>query len=92
MKKTLLSLLFLSSLGVSAQTTIFVDSFETYTNFAISNVGAWTLLDLDGAVTYGIEQGNPAVSVNFTNSGAPMAFMVMNSTASNPVLKFKYRF
>ena len=86
MKKTLLSLLFLSSLGVSAQTTIFEDSFETYTNFAISNVGAWTLLDLDGAVTYGIEQGNPAVSVNFTNSGAPMAFMVMNSTASNPVL------
>jgi hypothetical protein len=36
--------------------------------------------------TYGVEQGTPAVSVMFANSGAPMAYIVMNSTASNPTL------
>lgn len=86
MKKNLLSLLFLSSIGLSAQTTIFEDSFETYTDFAITNVGSWTLTDVDGLITYGIEQGPDETPVAFTNSGSPMAFMVMNSTASTPVL------
>ena len=78
MKKNLLSLLLLSSIGLSAQTIIFQDSFETYQNFAIANVGTWTLTDVDGLPTYGIEQGTPATSVVFANSGSPMAFMVMN--------------
>ena len=86
MKKNLLSLLLLSSIGLSAQTIIFQDSFETYQNFAIANVGTWTLTDVDGLPTYGIEQGTPATSVVFANSGSPMAFMVMNSTASVPAL------
>ena len=86
MKKTLLSLLFLSSIGLNAQTTIFEDSFETYEDFSIENVGNWTLVDVDGQPTYGIEQGTPPVSVEFANSGEPMAFIVMNSTASTPQL------
>lgn len=86
MKKILLSVLFLSSIGASAQITIFEDSFETYTDFAITGVGGWTVTDLDLLTTYGIEQGTPAVSVVFANSGAPMAFMVMNSSATVPVL------
>lgn len=86
MKKILLSALFLSSMGINAQTTIFEDSFESYANFAIANVGNWTLLDLDGLPTYGIEQGEEETSVVFANSGSPMAFMVLNSTASTPVL------
>ena len=86
MKKNLLSLLLLSSIGLSAQTIIFQDSFESYADFAIANVGNWTLLDVDGLPTYGIEQGSPATSVTFANSGSPMAFMVLNSTASVPVL------
>lgn len=86
MKKTLLTLAFLASLGLSAQTTIFQDSFETYPDFAKASVGSWTLLDLDGLPTYGIEQGSPATSVVFANSGTAMAFFVMNSTASTPAL------
>lgn len=86
MKKTLLSLLFLSSIGVNAQITIFEDSFETYNNFAIAGVGAWTLTDVDGLPTYGIEQGNPPAPVVFANSGSAMAYIVMNGTASTPAL------
>lgn len=88
MKKTLLcaGLLLGSFITANAQTTIFEDSFETYEDFAIENVGNWTLLDLDGLDTYGIEQGNPPVSVDFENAGSPMAFFVMNYTASNPEL------
>lgn len=84
MKKTLLSLLFLSSVAVNAQTTIFEDSFETYTNFAITGVGGWTLTDVDGLDTYGVTQGGAPVV--FANSGEPMAYIVMNGTASTPAL------
>ena len=86
MKKILLSLFFLASVAGNAQITIFEDSFETYSNFAISGVGGWTLTDVDGLTTYGVEQGTPPVSVAFANSGSPMAFIVMNSTASTPAL------
>ena len=88
MKKTLLcaGLLLGSFITANAQTTIFEDSFETYEDFALEDVGNWTLLDLDGLNTYGIEQGNPPVSVDFENSEAPMAYFVMNSTATNPEL------
>lgn len=84
MKKTLLSLLFLSSIGLSAQTTIFEDSFETYANFAITGVGSWTLTDVDLQTTYGVTQSS--VPVVFANSGAAMAYIVMNNTATVPAL------
>lgn len=82
MKKILLSLFLVSAVGANAQTVIFEDSFDTYPDFAIANVGNWILTDLDGLPTYGIEQGTPAVSVIFANSGDPMAFMVMNASAA----------
>ena len=82
MKKLLLSLFLASAFGANAQITIFEDSFDTYPNFAIANIGTWTVTDLDGLPTYGIEQGTPPVSVVFANSGAPMAFMVMNASAA----------
>lgn len=79
MKKLVLSLFLLSSvLTVKAQTILFEDSFETYTNFAISNVGNWTLNDVDQKTTYGFQ------GITFTNSGSPMAFIVFNSTATTP--------
>lgn len=80
MKKTLLSLLFLSSLGLSAQTTVFEDSFDTYTDFAIANVGSWTLIDVDLKTTYGF------TAVTFANSGAAKSFQVFNSTTTAPPL------
>lgn len=51
MKKILFSLctagILFSANTVKAQTVIFEDSFETYTDFAIANVGNWTLTDVD---------------------------------------------
>ncbi|MGL6128843.1 MAG: T9SS C-terminal target domain-containing protein, partial [Chryseobacterium artocarpi] len=74
MKKTLLLGAFLGLCSLNAQTTIFEDSFETYTDFAISNVGNWTLTDVDLAPTYGFE------GVEFLNSGEAKSFQVFNST------------
>jgi len=82
MKKTLL--LGLALLGVNAtnfaQTTLFEDSFETYTDFAISGVGSWTLIDVDLQTTYGFQ------GVTFTNSGVAKSFQVFNATTTTPAL------
>lgn len=86
MRKLLLSAFLVASFGMNAQTVLFEDSFDTYADFAIANVGAWTLTDVDMRPTYGVEQGNPAVSVTFPNSQSPMAFIVMNPTMSTPPL------
>lgn len=80
MKKTLLLGAFLGLCSLNAQTTIFEDSFETYTDFAISNVGNWTLTDVDLAPTYGFE------GVEFLNSGEAKSFQVFNSTTTTPPL------
>lgn len=53
------------------------DGFETYTDFSLS-FSPWTLIDVDGAETWGIED------VEFTNQYAPMAFMIFNPSASVP--------
>ncbi|MEN4762105.1 choice-of-anchor J domain-containing protein [Chryseobacterium sp. C39-AII1] len=82
MKKTLLlasAILFAAS-NLNAQTTIFEDSFETYTNFAISGVGSWTLTDVDLQDTYGFS------AIDFENSGEPKSFQVFNSTATTPAM------
>lgn len=80
MKKTLLLGAFLGLCSLNAQTTIFEDSFETYTNFAISNVGNWTLTDVDLKSTYGFQ------GITFANSGVAKSFQVFNSTATTPVM------
>lgn len=78
MKKYLLLSAFLGLYSLSAQTTIFEDSFETYTNFAISGVGNWTLTDVDLKTTYGF------TGISFLNSGVAKSFQVFNSTATTP--------
>ncbi len=75
MKKLLLSLLFISGLSASAQTTIFEDNFDSYTDFAKASVGAWTLTDIDLRPTYSFGGGT-----TFLNSGTAMAYIVFNST------------
>ena len=65
---------------LKAQTVIFEDSFESYTDFAIANVGSWTLTDVDLKTTYGFQ------GVTFPNSGVAKSFQVFNSTATTPVL------
>jgi hypothetical protein len=80
MKKILLSFLFLSSIGASAQTTVFEDSFDTYTDFAITGVGSWTLIDVDLKNPYFLG------TTTFLNNDAVRSFMVFNATATTPPL------
>ncbi|WP_306350192.1 T9SS-dependent choice-of-anchor J family protein [Flavobacterium sp. '19STA2R22 D10 B1'] len=86
-KKLLFASLLLGTVGAAnAQTTIFEDSFETYNNFAIANIGTWTLTDIDGAATYGIEVGTPPVPVVFENSGYTGSFIIFNRSATAPMV------
>jgi hypothetical protein len=82
MKKTLL--LGLALLGVNAtnfaQTTLFEDSFDTYSDFAISGVGNWTLIDVDLKTTYGFQ------GVTFANTQVAKSFQVFNATTTSPAL------
>ncbi|MDC8106156.1 T9SS-dependent choice-of-anchor J family protein [Chryseobacterium sp. PTM-20240506] len=89
MKKTLLSLILLTSVMGTAQTVLLDEGFESYTNFAITNIGSWLTLDLDGRNTY--TGGGPVVggstvptwTANWTNAGGAMAFQIFNLSASN---------
>jgi hypothetical protein len=79
MKKLLLSLLFIGSLTSNAQVTVFEDSFESYTNFAITGFGDWQTIDGDLLTTYGVGTG-----ITWPNNGAAQAFMVFNPSATTP--------
>ncbi len=79
MKKILLSSVLMASVAINAQTTIFEDSFETYTNFLITGFGNWQTLDLDLQPTYSVG-GTPAP--NWTNVGTPQAYIIFNPTAA----------
>ncbi|TDX86919.1 GEVED domain-containing protein [Epilithonimonas xixisoli] len=82
MKKVLFSIFALAGLVASntlhAQYVVYQDSFESYTDFAIANVGGWTLRDVDLSTTYGFE------GIDFENEYDPMAFIVFNSTTTTP--------
>lgn len=78
MKKVLLSCFVALGVTTSAQTVLFEDSFENYTDFAIANVGNWTLRDVDGKTTYGFS------GIQFANSGVAKSFQVFNSTTTTP--------
>jgi hypothetical protein len=80
MKKLLLSLIVLSAFNAKAQITLFEDSFEFYDDFAIANVGDWTLTDVDGKVTYGFN------GITFLNSGVAKSFQVFNVATTTPAL------
>lgn len=85
MKKILLSLLATGALcstgALNAQTVLFQDSFEDYTDFAIANVGNWTLLDVDNSPSGGFQ------GITFPNgTNTNKAFQVFNSTTTTPVL------
>lgn len=77
MKKITLLILSVIAFNLSnAQTNLFFDDFESYTDFAISGVGSWTLTDVDGLPTYGF------TGVSFPDSGAAKSFQVFNSLAT----------
>ena len=64
--------------ATSYNTTIFSDDFESYTDFAIANVGSWTLIDNDGDATYGAD------TQDFTNEAYTGSFIVFNPAATTP--------
>lgn len=57
-----------------------VEDFESYVPFTISHLGEWTLMDIDGASTLGIQDGSGDF-VQYDNVEAPMAFQVFNPSA-----------
>ncbi len=61
------------------------DNVESYTNFAISNIGDWRLVDGDGANTIMFTLDG-VTTLEYENAGKPMAFQVMNPTAAGIVL------
>ncbi|SHF38763.1 T9SS-dependent choice-of-anchor J family protein [Chryseobacterium sp. OV279] len=74
MKKNTILSAFLGLYSLNAQTTIFEDSFENYSDFAYitGTVGSWTLTDLDGQGSYSLDESE------FPNEGIPKAFIVFN--------------
>lgn len=58
---------------------VLTDQFESYTDFSI-NFSPWTLVDLDGSETYGIQ------GVSWTNVYDPQAFIIFNPGATSPML------
>ncbi|MDR2234628.1 MAG: T9SS type A sorting domain-containing protein [Chryseobacterium sp.] len=89
MKRILFSLLALSSIYGSAQTVLLNEGFENYTDFAISGLGNWQTLDLDGLTTYYgggpviAGETDPSWEPNWPNVGQPMAFQIFNPSNSN---------
>jgi len=51
------------------------DSFEEYSPYDIYNIGDYSMIDRDGAYTYGF------TDIYFPNTGARQAFMVLNPVA-----------
>lgn len=78
MKKLLLSTLLVFGLSANSQTTLFEDTFDTYTDFVISGFGGWSTLDIDLLPTY---QGGTATPA-WANHGAPQAFQIFNPTTA----------
>ncbi len=64
---------------LSTQTaTLFSEGFETYSDFDITPVGGWTMLDGDGDTTYG------STAYDFTNEGYTGTFIVFNPSQTTP--------
>src|SRR5690554_334795 len=68
------------TLSNSGATTVFSDGFESYADFTITPVGGWTMLDVDGSNTYGIN------NATFPNSGYTGTFIVFNPSQTTPSL------
>ncbi|WP_430612400.1 choice-of-anchor J domain-containing protein [Flavobacterium sp. JP2137] len=92
LKLFLCSLTVLVFTGSQAQNeviTIFEDSFETYEDFAIENIGHWTVKDIDQQPTYGprtTTEGGERVDVTYPNARTPYAFMVFTPKNTTPPL------
>ncbi len=79
MKKiTLLTVAMFAVITMSAQVTIWEESFETFDDFSIANFGDWTIIDVDGDPTYS------SGTYDFTNEGYTGVSIVINQTLTSP--------
>ena len=79
MKKiTILAALFVA-FAMNAQITVWEDSFESYEDFAIDNIGDYTQIDNDASPTYN------SADYDFTNEGYTGTGIIWNATATDPV-------
>ena len=76
MKKITLLLCLFIAYSLNAQTTLFEDDFESYSDFIITGIGDWLTLDLDGLPTY---TGGDST---FDNANDPMAFLIFNPSVA----------
>ena len=58
----------------------FVDSIESYEDFIIANIGNYTLVDVDGSPSYGVQ------NVTFPNSAYTGSYIVFNPSGATPAL------
>jgi len=74
--------------SMNAQTVIFEDSFETYTDFAYTNgtIGNWTVRDIDLKNSYTINGSQ------FPNQAVPKAFIVFNKQGITPTVPTSEQF
>jgi hypothetical protein len=77
MKKLLLISLSFIGFNMSAQTVLFEDSFESYSDFVITGFGDWQTLDLDLLPTYTGGGGTP-----WANAGAAQAYQIFNPSVA----------
>ena len=57
------------------------EDFESYTPFTIRHFGEWSLNDVDGATTLGIQDGTGNF-VQYDNVESPMAYQIFNPSAA----------
>ncbi|OBX23655.1 MULTISPECIES: T9SS-dependent choice-of-anchor J family protein [Bizionia] len=62
----------------SGNSVLFSDGFETYTDWQITPVGGWTMLDNDGDTTFGADNNT------FTNESYVGTFIVFNPSQGTP--------
>lgn len=54
------------------------DNFECYEEFAIENIGDWTVVDVDGGPGTYTVNNTSSNNISYNNAGKPMAFQVFN--------------
>jgi hypothetical protein len=58
----------------------FTDDMESHSDFAVENIGNYTLTDIDGSQSYGIS------NVSWANMNLPGSFIVFNPSATTPAI------
>lgn len=78
MKKGLLTVFMFCFVVFFVNAQIFEDSFDTYEDFIIADIGDWVMLDVDGGATWG------ATGFDFTNEGYTGTAIVFNPASCAP--------